>query len=161
MSVVDLLYLVDDRYYASRRLYCSQTHSPMQYLHALSVLNCELLSIPSRLQRSHMGDVLPAKAQPCQMRFHSLLVPSIMSVGEQALEDDPGVAPFVCGFTVGDDALAPGGQEWFRLMADEEICSGGTFFTMISMLGELYLVLHNTLYTTPDLTDFSPSLSKP
>ena len=69
MSVVDLLYLVDDRYYASRRLYCSQTHSPMQYLHALSVLNCELLSIPSRLQCSHVGDVLPANAHPYQLRF--------------------------------------------------------------------------------------------
>ena len=133
----------------------------MQYLHASCVLNCELQSIPSRLQRSHMGDVLPAKAQPCQMRFHSLLVSSIMSVGEQALEDDPGVAPFLCGFTVGDDTLAPGGQEWFTLTADEEICSGGTFFTMISMLGKLYLVLHNTLHTTPDLTDFLTGLSIP
>ena len=69
MSVGDLLYLVDDRYYASRRLHCSPTHSPMEYLHALSVLNCELLSIPSRVQRSHMGDVLPANAQPYQVRF--------------------------------------------------------------------------------------------
>ena len=83
-----------------------------------------------------------------------------MSVGEQALEDDPGVAPFLCGFTVGDDALAPGGEEWFTLTVDEKICSGGAYFSMISMLGELCLVLHNTLYTHPTGQISSPALSK-
>ena len=97
---------------------------------------------------------------PINCVFHSLLVASIMSVGEQALEDDPGVAPFLCGFTVGDDALAPGGEEWFTLTVDEKICSVAAYFSMISMLGELCLVLHNTLYTHPTGQISSPALSK-
>lgn len=60
----------------------------------------------------------------------------VVSVGEQALQDDENVIENLCALTFGQDPLAPAGEEWFTLLVDENICSDGIFFSMASMLGE-------------------------
>ena len=59
-------------------------------------------------------------------------------MGEQALAGDADVAPFLCGFTLGEDALGPAGEEWFTLLVDEKHCKGDIYFSMASMLGRFY-----------------------
>lgn len=61
----------------------------------------------------------------------------MVTVGEQALQDDKEIFQFVCGFTFSEEPLPPAGEEWFTLLVDENTCSGDINFSMISMLGEL------------------------
>lgn len=62
---------------------------------------------------------------------------SIVLFCEQAFQYDDDVAPFLCGFTSGSEALLPGGEEWFEVTLDDKICPDGALFTLAGMLGEL------------------------
>lgn len=62
----------------------------------------------------------------------------MVSLGEQELQFDEEIFQFVCAFSVNEDGLAPAGEKWFTLLVDENICSDGIYFSMFSMLGELF-----------------------